>query len=474
MEPNNNNNENQQENSSTYSYSYVNPTPGQENPNETTGYQSGPEYQKQTEYRSEPENSGYYNQSNQGGYGQPYRTVEMPKKKRFQLKGFQKTMAKVVAIALVFGLVSSGVFVGVLKVSGIEVGDGSSVITYKSDKISSTAADLEGAKDVSDIVDAAMPSIVAITNTAESEVPSFFGSQTQQVESAGSGIIIGEDKTYIYVVTNNHVVEDSVALKVTFSDSESVDATIKGTNAGSDLAVVCVKKSDMKASTQKTIKVAVMGDSDSLKVGQSVIAIGNALGYGQTVTTGCVSAKDRSVTIDEMTSTLLQTDAAINPGNSGGALLNESGEVIGINSAKYSDTQVEGIGYAIPINDAQPIIEAIISRETVQEGEQGYLGVYGQDVTDDISSVYNMPKGVFVKQLVSSGAAQKAGIQAGDIIVGIDDYKITTMAELQSTLQYYKAGSTVTVKAKVKDGGEYVEKEFKVTLQKNTTQSSEQ
>ena len=451
----------------TYSYSYVNPKPGQENPNETTGYQCGNSngYQNsyQNGYQSEYQNGYQGNYYHSAGNG--YQNQQPPKQKK-QLTGFPKTLAKVVAAGLVFGLVSSAVFVGVTKVSGVNLGS-SSVVSYKSSEVSSNANKLSGAKDVSGIVEAAMPSIVAITNTAQTEVQSFFGSQTQQVQSAGSGIIIGKDQENIYLVTNNHVVEGSIELKVTFADKETVKATVKGNDPGSDLAVITVKLSDMKKSTMEAIKVAVIGDSDKCKVGESVIAIGNALGYGQSVTTGVVSAMDRSVTVENISNTLMQTDAAINPGNSGGALLNSKGEVIGINSAKYSDTEVEGIGYAIPISDAQPIIEAIITRETVEESEKGYLGIYGSDITEDFSSVYNMPVGVYISELVRGGAAEKAGLVEGDIITSIEGFEVKTMTELQSQLQYYKAGKEVEIKAQVKEGGKYVEKTFKVKLQKN-------
>ena len=289
-------------------------------------------------------------------------------------------------------------------------------------------------------------------------------SSTSEATASGSGIIISEDG---YIVTNNHVVEGSIELKVTFADKETVKATVKGNDPGTDLAVITVKLSDMKKSTMEAIKVAVIGDSDKCKVGESVIAIGNALGYGQSVTTGVVSAMDRSVTVENISNTLMQTDAAINPGNSGGALLNSKGEVIGINSAKYSDTEVEGIGYAIPISDAQPIIEAIITRETVEESEKGYLGIYGSDITEDFSSVYNMPVGVYISELVRGGAAEKAGLVEGDIITSIEGFEVKTMTELQSQLQYYKAGKEVEIKAQVKEGGKYVEKTFKVKLQKN-------
>lgn len=446
QEDNNRNNWEQQ--SSVYSYSYVNPTPGQDNPNVTSGYQ----------------NNSYYSAGTSS-----YQTQQPEKKNRKQngSQGFAKSMIKAVALALVFGLVASGVFVGVVSHAGISLGSkDSSVVVYQAGKISATTDGVSVLTDVSEIVSAAMPSIVAITNTAEAEVQFFFGSQTQTYQSAGSGIIIGQDNEKIYLVTNNHVIDGTIDLKVTFSDNETVSAQVKGADAGSDLAVVTVNISDLKESTLNSIKLAVLGDSDECKVGEAVIAIGNALGYGQSVTTGVVSALNRSVTIENIGSTLMQTDAAINPGNSGGALLNSKGEVIGINSAKYSDTDVEGMGYAIPISDAKPIIDAIITREAVDETERGYIGIYGQDVTEDIASVYNMPVGIYILELVERGAAEQAGLHEGDIITAIDNFSVTTLSELQSQLQYYRAGQNVTITAMVKEGGTYVEKTYQVTLKK--------
>lgn len=469
-----------------YSYSYVNPKPGQENPNETTGYQPG--NGTNSSYHNGNQQNGYYqNNANGNGYyqnggyqnsynqynesyhtaGQGATTYTQAKAPRRKLTGFPKTLAKTVAVALVFGLVSSATFAGVVKYMGVDMSGISSVVSYKAPKIENTAEGMSTGSGISGIVDSVMPSIVAITNTAEAEVQSFFGQQTQQYESAGSGIIIAQDDKYIYMVTNNHVVDGTIDLKVTFSDNETVAASVKGTDSATDLAVVMVKLSDMKESTRKTIKVAVMGDSKQCKVGDSVIAIGNALGYGQSVTTGVVSALERSVTVENTSNVLMQTDAAINPGNSGGALLNDKGEVIGINSAKYSDTEVEGMGYAIPISNAQPIVEAIISRNAVAEEERGYLGIYGSDLTKDIASVYNMPIGIYVSELVEGGAAQKAGLKHGDVITAIGEFEVSTLAELQSQLQYYRAGDKVEIKAQVLDNGTYVEKVFKVTLEKN-------
>ncbi len=437
-----------QTDSTVYSYSYVNPQEGQENPNETTGY------------RREPERSySYYN---------PIPEEPEKKKKDKNKTSFGKFMAKTVAAGLVFGILVSGIFVGTLKLTGTSLSSNGSgtVMTYKTEAIDSNASGLTAATDVADIVESVMPSIVAITNTEEVTYQSFFGYQTEEQDSAGSGIIIGQDDDKIYIATNKHVVANSVALSVTFANEQTVAAEVKGTATGSDLAVVTVNLKDMDQDTKNSIKIAVLGNSEDLRVGESVIAIGNALGYGQSVTTGVVSALNRSITVDnDVYSNLLQVDAAINPGNSGGALLNSKGEVIGINSAKYSDTSVEGIGYAIPISDAQEIIENIISREDIAESEKGYLGIYGTDVTDDVASVYNLPIGVYVNQLVTGGAAEAAGLQPGDIITALNGTSIDTMSSLQNELGYYKAGTSVELTIMRAGSTGYEEQTVTVTLQ---------
>lgn len=326
---------------------------------------------------------------------------------------------------------------------------------------------------MSGIVDEVMPSIVAITNMTEAQYRNFFGQvQNYESESAGSGIIIGQDNDYLYIVTNNHVVAGATSLTVCFVDDQTVTAEVKGTDSNSDLAVVAVKISDISGDTMKNIKVATMGDSDSVKVGESAIAIGNALGYGQSVTTGVISALDREVTLQDestgstTTNALIQTDAAINPGNSGGALLNLQGEVIGINSAKYSDTAVEGMGYAIPIATAKPIIDDLIQRETVDEAESAYLGIAGADITEDVSKTYNMPRGIYVTKVVENSAADEAGIQKGDILTAFDGKKVSSMEGMQEMLRYYKAGEKIKVTVQQANNGQYEEKELEVTLGK--------
>ena len=323
-------------------------------------------------------------------------------------------------------------------------------------------------EDVSLIVDAAMPSVVAINNTTLYQSSSWFGqTQTYEVPSSGSGIIIGENDTELLIVTNNHVIEDSNTLTVTFIDETTVDAAIKGTDSASDLAVIAVQLDAIAADTKAQIKAATLGDSDSLKMGQGVIAIGNALGHGQSVTVGHVSALDREINVDGNTRTVIQTDAAINPGNSGGALLNAKGELIGINEAKYADESVEGVGYAIPISYAKEIIEDLKLRTTkveVAENEQGYLGIQVQNVDASTAKMLGMPQGVYVYKIMEDSAAEASDLREKDIITKFDGEKITTNADLTTMLTYYKAGTTVTLTVQSLENGAYVEREVEVTL----------
>ena len=323
--------------------------------------------------------------------------------------------------------------------------------------------------DVSSIVEKAMPSVVAINNTVVLQQQTWFGmSQAVEVPSSGSGIIVGQNDEELLIVTNNHVVEDSRELTITIIDGNQASAAIKGTDSGTDLAVVAVPLKDIPAETMAQIKIAVMGDSDALKVGQGVIAIGNALGYGQSVTVGYVSALNREVKADDNTSrTLLQTDAAINPGNSGGALLNLKGELIGINAAKYSSTSVEGMGYAIPISQAQDIINELMSKKTrvtVDEKDQGYLGIQGQNIDETASSMYGMPRGVYVYKIVEDSAASHSDLREKDIITKFDGQTVRTMADLKKMLTYYAGGDTVDLTVQSLENGQYVERTVTVTL----------
>ena len=324
--------------------------------------------------------------------------------------------------------------------------------------------------DVTDVVEVVMPSVVSITNTSV-VTQNFWGQQfTSENDSSGSGFIVGENENELLIVTNNHVVTDSTELKVQFIDETVATAKIKGTDSSMDLAVLAVSLEQLEEKTKETISIAVLGDSEALRVGEPAIAIGNALGYGQSVTTGVISALNRQIMVEDGTTigNLIQTDAAINPGNSGGALLNVRGEVVGINSNKMGGSAIEGMGYAIPISKAKPIIEELMSRETrdkVAIDKKGYLGISGLDVTSEVSSMYGMPLGVYVAQVYEGGAG-KAGMMKGDIITGFDGNKVSSMEELQGYLEYYEIGSTVLVTVERPTSGGYMEQTLLVTLTK--------
>lgn len=331
------------------------------------------------------------------------------------------------------------------------------------------------ATDVSQVVEEAMPAVVAVASTAVYQMPDFGfgwffggGSQSYEVPSSGSGIIIGENDTELLIVTNNHVVQDTVSLKITFVDDTAVDAAVKGTDPDTDLAVISVPLDQIPQETKEKIAVARLGDSDGLKVGQGVIAIGNALGYGQSVTVGYVSALNREIkTSDGNARVLLQTDAAINPGNSGGALLNMKGEVIGINAAKYSSTEVEGIGYAIPVSGVQDILDELMNRKTrseVAEEKRGYLGIQGTTVDEDAAAAFGMPKGVYVYKILKDGAAADSQLREKDIITKLDGMTVKSMQELQKLLKGYEAGETIELLVQRQEDGQYKEIQIPVTL----------
>ena len=381
---------------------------------------------------------------------------------------------KLVCAGVAFGLVASATFQ-----TGNYVGTKVFGTTTTNGKTAKTAQTVDGAKlttsssstgtsDVATIAKNAMPSIVSITNMSVQEVQSFFGgTQQQESTSVGSGIIIGQTDSELLILTNNHVVEGNEKLTVSFVDNESVEANVKGTDSTKDLAVVAVKISDVKDSTMDEIAVATMGDSSKLEVGEQVVAIGNALGYGQSVTSGIVSATERTLDGYEG-GTLIQTDAAINPGNSGGALLNSNGEVIGINTAKVATDSVEGMGYAIPISDASDTIQNLMNQVTktkVSEAEQGYLGIQGVDVSDESAKMYNMPTGVYISDVVKNGGAQQAGLTKGSVITGLEGTTISDMNSLKEQLQYHRVGDKVKVTVQVPgNNGEYTEKTVEVTL----------
>ena len=408
---------------------------------------------------------------NQQGFGAgPQQNPKAPKPK----KGYAKKVALVVGAAVLFGAVGGVTMQGTSYLTGKLLGKNTKSTVGTTKTVSNaklTTSTSTVTSDVSDIVENTLPSIVSITNMSVQEVQNFFGGISQQEsESAGSGIIISQNDSELLVVTNNHVVEGSDTLTVTFNDGNSVEAQIKGTDSARDLAVVAVPLDKISDDTMNAIKVATLGDSDSLKVGEPAIAIGNALGYGQSVTTGIVSATRR--TIDGFDGEYIQTDAAITPGNSGGALLNANGEVIGINSAKINSSAVEGMGFAIPISDASDVIQNLMNKETrskVSDEERGYLGIKGYDVSEEGAQMYNMPTGVYVKEVMSGGGAEKAGLTKGSIITGFEGSSISGMSSLQEQLQYYKAGEEVTLTVQIPDkNGEYTEKDIKVTLGKNS------
>lgn len=330
---------------------------------------------------------------------------------------------------------------------------------------STVSSDGSNYNGVSDVAEAVLPSIVAIDVTVVEQERDFFGrTYEQEGMGSGSGIIISNKDGELLIATNNHVVADATKVSVKFNDGNVYSATVKGTDSVSDLAVVSVKGSDLSSDTINSIKVATLGNSEELKVGEQAIAIGNALGYGTSVTVGYISATEREVATDDATMKLLQTDAAINPGNSGGALVNSKGEVIGINSAKYASTEVEGMGFAIPISKATPIIQEIVDREAVPEDQQAYLGIKPTNVDGEYAQYYNMPEGVYVGSVSGGSPAEKAGLLPGDIIVKYDGKETITTDALEERLSYSKAGTEVKLLVKRLDSGEYKDKEITVVL----------
>ena len=476
-------------------------------------------FQNNTSFQEKPKYAHYEVPQPQAGN---YAGGSIPPKKPHKPKtahgggngGFGKKAATAVALAVIFGLVAGAVFQGV-NIAADKYRDNNSSSTQigKTETVTGTEESTDGSSTessvksivaesgtVAGVAQATMSSIVAITSVSVQEIPSFFGYGTRQYQSAGSGsgIIVGENDSELLIATNNHVVSGATTLTVCFaggdvvgaeeetqamasgdsitdsSDSSvdvnnAVSAKIKGTDEENDLAVIAVEKSDIPEDTMNEIKIAQMGSSDDLVVGEQVVAIGNALGYGQSVTSGWVSALNRTIsTEDGDTSGLIQTDAAINPGNSGGALLNMKGEVIGINAAKYADSQVEGMGYAIPISKAEPILEELMNRETRDKIEDtskvGYMGIKAADLTTEAIQMYNMPAGAFLTEVTPGGAADKAGIKKGDIVVKLDGQKVSGKNDLVDKLQYYESGETVEVVIARANNGEYKEETVEVTL----------
>ena len=461
---------NQSYNSGTNNNAYGGTSAGSTGSSYSRMNMNGQAYQQGSAYQSgQTQNTQYQNAQ--------YQNAAKPKKQRTPRKpgAFGPFAAKTVAAALIFGLVGGGVFTGVSYVGTRAISNSSTAsakltTTTSGGTKQTSSGDAKDLTDVSSVVDEVMPSIVAITNTGTVTYNSFFGKKSQQSQSCGSGIIVSEDDDYLYIATNNHVVADSEELTVQFDDDSVVKAEIRGMDPDDDLAVVRVKKSDLGKDTYSNIKIATIGDSDSVVVGSPAIAIGNALGYGQSVTTGIVSALNRTVTTQDSqtgetvtNNKLIQTDAAINPGNSGGALLNENGEVIGINSVKYSSTEVEGIGYAIPMSVAKPIIESLIQDGKYTNENQAYLGIKCGDVSSEMVA-YGFPQGVYVSSVSAGSGAANAGLQEGDIITAIDSTKISSMTELQSALKSYQAGDKVTLTVARQSGRQYEESKVEVTL----------
>lgn len=420
------------------------------------------------------ENRGAGNQQGFGAGPQKDPKTSKPK------KGYMKKVALVVGAAVLFGAVGGVTMQGTSYLTGKLLGKNTKSTVGTTKTVSNaklTTSTSTVTSDVSDIVENTLPSIVSITNMSVQEVQNFFGGISQQEsESAGSGIIISQNDSELLVVTNNHVVEGSDTLTVTFNDGNSVEAQIKGTDSARDLAVVAVPLDKISDDTMNAIKVATLGDSDSLKVGEPAIAIGNALGYGQSVTTGVISALNRSVSetneqtgeTTESDAKLIQTDAAINPGNSGGALVNASGEVIGINSSKLVGDSVEGVGYAIPISDVSDLIQNLMNQATktkVAEKDQGAIGIKGMSVPAEYSKQLNMPEGVYVSEITKGGGAEAAGMAKGSVITAIDVTTVSSMDDLQEQHQYYAKGDKVSLTIQIpQSNGEYEEKTVEVTL----------
>ena len=400
-----------------------------------------------------------------------------PKKTKKHGGYFRKAMVSV-SLGLFFGLFAGIGFYAVQQGTGmIKTGTDTAVVGEVAAEATteSTQSSVQSAtnvtyveSDVSDVVEKVMPAMVSIVNNF-TETANVFGQQyTQEEAASGSGIIVGKTDDELLIVSNNHVVESADTLTVTFIDGSEAQAQVKGLDSDMDLAVIAVSLNDLSDDTKNAITVATLGNSDDLKLGEPVIAIGNALGYGQSVTNGIVSALNREITLENgSTGTFIQTNAAINPGNSGGALLNMNGEVIGINSNKIGGTTVEGMGYAIPITSASPIIADLMERQTrtkVAEDEVGYIGISLQEVTSQISQMYNMPEGIYVVSVEEGSAAANAGIMKGDIITKFDGSSISSYSDLQKTLQYYAAGDSATITVQRPQNGEYVSVELNLTL----------
>lgn len=434
-----------------------------------------------SERKTQWQESRQQNNRPEHGYRNEYReTVQAPRKKN----SWARKAAGITAAAVLFGTVAGGVMTGVNYVGARLTGLADITAAAPAETEGTTTAQVPETSaasnngsttavstvtDVSSIAEKAMPSLVAINDTMTVEQNNFFGMpQTYQAQSSGSGIIVGQNDTELLIATNNHVVSGATDMKVTFTDSTQVAAAVKGTDSATDLAIIAVKLSDIPSDTMSKIKVATLGNSDNVKVGQQVIAIGNALGYGQSLTVGYISALDREITDENgIQHTYIQIDAAINPGNSGGALLDLNGNVIGINAAKNASTEVEGMGFAIPISKAQEILNNLMTkktREAVDESAQGYLGIQGTNIDANASKEYGMPVGIYVYKIVEGGAAANSDLKEKDIITKFDGQSVTNMEELKQMLTYYEGGSTVSLTVQSLVNGSYVEHEVQITL----------
>ena len=470
-------------NNNNYSYPYGN---GQQNNSynyNNNRYSYNPNGQAQ--------GNGYQNNAysqNQQGYGTyQYTTANdaAPVKKK-------NTAAKVVAAVVILAFLVVGIGASYYTISNKKLAADIGTQVAESEDTQDTTTDTEVEStdttvktttvsaetkavvtDVTAVVSEVMPAMVVIHNNYTASASYFGYTQTQEATASGSGIIVAQNDSELLIATNYHVIEGADTLEVIFDDDTTVEAYVKGTNSDMDLAVIAVLMDDLTEDTLSSIKVATLGDRDALTLGEPAIAIGNALGYGQSVTTGVISALNREVELDDGTTReFIQTDAAINPGNSGGALLNLQGEVIGINSNKIGGDTVEGMGYAIPISAAKPIIDELMNEATkikVSDEERGYIGISGVSVTTDVSQVYGLPQGVYIAEVTAGGGAEAAGLKKGDVIVSFDGQEITSMDDLQTRLQYYAQGTTVTLTVMRQNGSEYTEYSYDVTLGGATT-----
>ena len=457
--------------SSEYRYSAGNIPFEQEN-NNTSYYQQSSTFQQDTTYQQAGAGQGSMNQQN----------GRQKKKKDRNKDGFGERLAKLAGSAAVFGVIAGAVMYGVYYMGSTLLpvkssSDYNNIATVTSNVTATTAQSTSSAStgmDAQSVANAALPAMVALNGTttvssgSSSSFYGLFGSQSYEAQTSGTGIIVGKNDKELLVVTNAHVVSDVNDLKCVFVDGESVSATVKGSKSDKDIAVVAINLSDIKDSTINSIAIAELADSDDVAIGQEVVAIGNALGEGQSVTNGIISATNRSITVNNVTfSGLLMTNAAINSGNSGGALLNAEGKVIAINFAKTSSDGVEGMAYSIPVSNVKDIIDSLMTKQTrnkVSSDKAEYLGIAAVDITSNYASYYGYPVGILIRTVADDSAADKAGLETYDIIVGFDDQTVTTMSGLTNMLQYYEAGEKVTIDYYHMEGSEYVLKSTEVTL----------